>query len=197
MTDRTNPDALPDDESLDALIDRVRSGERSALDEIALRHRPVLKRAVRLALNPSNRVRQFVTTKDLVQSVLMRLNRQLGKAGTAGRVADKTVSGFRYLYVIASRLVIDHARRMPPGRRATLPDDIADPAGNAAEARDEAREKWRWVLDRLSPDEREIAAARAAGKTWREIAGPDSVRVERAFQRRIAEIVRLYEAGRG
>src|SRR5947209_17042306 len=65
----------PDADQTRALLDRAKSGEAAAVDDLLAKHRDPLRRAVELRLDPA--LGRRVDASDIVQDVLLEANRRL------------------------------------------------------------------------------------------------------------------------
>jgi RNA polymerase sigma-70 factor (ECF subfamily) len=147
---------LPDGESTQGLIDRLRIGDRQALDVLLARLGPRLKRwaAGRLPLH----AREGADTEDLVQDTLVHALPRLPTFESTG-----TGALHAYLRQAVLNRIRDRWRqwkRRPLG--APLDDDLRDPGASPLEltiGRDVA-ERYEAALARLRPDDRALIVAR-------------------------------------
>ncbi|VTS00423.1 rna polymerase sigma factor : DNA-directed RNA polymerase specialized sigma subunit, sigma24 OS=Singulisphaera acidiphila (strain ATCC BAA-1392 / DSM 18658 / VKM B-2454 / MOB10) GN=Sinac_5214 PE=4 SV=1 [Gemmata massiliana] len=191
-------------DGLTALINRIRAGDEDAIGELIRDHEPLVLAAIRFALEPGNALRPFITTNDILQSVHARLVREARKAPAADSgppSRDQIDNGLGWLITVATRLVIDRSRRLPkksgapdvtgstePAGPKVVPMDalaaiLTDPNPGPEESVDD-RDLVRLILEQLSPEERAVAEARMAGKSWGEI----GKEWERPMQRRFAAL---------
>ncbi len=167
-----------------SLIDRVRAGERTAMEALLDRHLPALRAFIRLRVGPMLRAKESVS--DLVQSVCREV------LGDLDRFQYGTEAGFKaWLYSAALRKVADRADHWQAGRRDAAREVPIGPLGNGAQASDaglidvyrtittpskiamaaEAARRMEEAFDHLTADQREIIVlSRIAGLSHAEIA---------------------------
>lgn len=187
-----------------AYVARLRAGDQAALEELVERYAPVIKLEARMRLRLA-RLRAVLDSVDICQSVL----KSFFLRAAAGQFEIDRPEDLRKLLVqMACNKSLEAARREYAQKRdarrsVTLGDEAHLVAGGA----DPVEEvEWQELLIRgrqmLSADERRVAEARIAGRTWDEIAAevggtPDGVRMQfRRAQTRVAEALGL-EAGDG
>lgn len=167
-----------------ALLDRVRAGEESAIGELLVRFESDVRLAARMALGPL--LRAHVDSMDLVQSVYRRalegLRANRFDISTPERLGDLLRSAVR-------DRATDH-RRKAARRGALLASAIASGRRSASEAspddhvRDgELADLFEYVAARLNPTERRAVALRVRGYSTTEAArelglDPDLLRVQ-------------------
>ncbi len=164
------------------LLERVRTGDRSAVDALFARYLPWLKRWARGRL-PAG-VRGAVDTSDLVQDALQRTFAQLDA------FESKQAGALRlYLRRAVENRIRDELRRAARRRDSIAPDEgvrFSD-AGAPQHRQLVADETWRGYLrrlQRLSPRERRLVVGRAElGYNYRQLAfveglpSPDAARM--------------------
>lgn len=185
----------PPGEATSHLLDRVRAGDREALEPLFTRFGPRLRRWA------SGRMPRFARdmsdTEDLVQETLLSTFRRLDSFTPAGPGALQA-----YLRQAVMNRIRDELRKWK--RRPaddTLDDLIADAAASPLEQTigRAAVERYEQALERLKPEEREAIIARVEmGYSYQELAdalgkpSPDAARkaAERALIRLAAEMNR-------
>jgi RNA polymerase sigma-70 factor (ECF subfamily) len=184
--------AQPDFESTRALLDRVRSGEEEARNQLIARFLPGLKRWARGRL--PGRAREMVDTDDLVQISLIRALARVDEfeAGRAGAFLS-------YLHRILLNCMRDEIRRVErrPARES-LDDDVASPPEYVLERTvgRSALETYEKALEALTEDQRQAVILRIEfGFTYEEIARALGRPSANAVRMQIARsLVRLTEA---
>lgn len=188
------------------LLDRIRTGDAVAAEELVRTYEPELRRAIRVRLTDA-RLRRLVDSIDICQSVL---------AGFFVRTAagqfdvESPEELLKLLVTMARNRVIDWARRSQADRRdgrRNVPLEDADGQMMPLASDQEGpvtvlvnRDLLENVRSRLGPDELKLMEQRADGKNWNEIAAecgeqPNAVRMRltRALDR-VAEELGLEES---
>ena len=188
------------------LLDRIRTGDAVAAEELVRTYEPELRRAIRVRLTDA-RLRRLVDSIDICQSVL---------AGFFVRTAagqfdvESPEELLKLLVTMARNRVIDWARRSQADRRdgrRNVPLEDADGQMMPLASDQEGpvtvlvnRDLLENVRSRLAPDELKLMEQRADGKNWNEIAAeygeqPNAVRMRltRALDR-VAEELGLEES---
>ena len=159
---------MSDEASFHELIQRVRSGDREAADELVRLYEPEIRRVIRLQLSGSC-LRRTLDSADIFQSVFLNFY---------VRVLDgqfnlqEPLQLLRLLATMARNRIIDHARR--PSARAwdggpELWDGIAAQGASPSDAVAQ-EEILQQVLARLTTAERELAQKRYEGRSWQQLA---------------------------
>jgi RNA polymerase sigma-70 factor (ECF subfamily) len=180
------------------LLERVRRGDRDALEILFTRHAPGLRRWASRRLPAW--ARDITDTDDLVQGALLQTFRRIDTIDAEGSGALSA-----YLRQAVLNSVRDELRRK--GRRPELEnlDDQPILGGQSpleAAIGREALDRYERALSRLKPDDQEAIVARLEmGHSYAEIGAslgrtPDAVRklVQRALVRLAAEMDRLESA---
>jgi RNA polymerase sigma-70 factor (ECF subfamily) len=132
-----------------ALVERFRSGDRGAFDELVRRHQAAIRQLV------LRYVKNEADAKDVTQAVFVRA---LDKLATFERR-----SSFRtWLFRVAINASLDHVRGGPPAPFESL-DDVAAFTHSLQTSRLVAAEVWRKVgarLDQLGPKQRLVLELR-------------------------------------
>ena len=165
-----------DDLAFDELIRRVRAGDDEAAAELVRRYEPELRREVRIWLTDPALCR-VLDSMDICQSVFGNF---FARAALGQFELDDPNEVFRLLATMAQNRLTDLARRQRAQRRDVRREislDAAAARGVEPATRDPSpsriiagRELLAQVRARLTPDERRLADARAAGAEWSEIA---------------------------
>lgn len=183
-----------DAESSLALLERVRQGDRDALEQLLHRYVPALRRWARGRLPVW--ARDVADTEDMVQETVIRTIRHLD-----GFDYRQTGALQAYLRQAVLNRIRDECRRV--ARRpaaAALDEEIIDAGVSPLEAAvgSQTLERYEAALQRLTPIDRELIVARLEmGYAYGEIAvmtgkpSPDAARVSlsRAIVR-LAELLR-------
>lgn len=161
--------AVHNSKDTEGLLQRVRAGDREALDNLLARHRPYLRQVVELRLDP--RLRQRVDPSDIVQETQIEASRRVD-----AYIARPPMTFRLWLRQIAyDRLVMAWRRHVRAERRAMtrelpLPDhstcDLARQllAGGSTPsevlARGELCRRVRQTITQLSDSDREVLLMR-------------------------------------
>lgn len=191
---------MPETRAFQDLIARVRNRDSTAADELVRRYETVIRRVVRIQLRDV-RLRRLLDSTDVCQSVLASFFVRTALGQYDLETPDQLV---RLLTSIARNKLATQAQRLTAKRRdirrdaaagnadavAAVADHASDPSEQAS-----ARELLEQVRNRLDPDERKLAEARAMGRAWKEIAeevgGTDVAlrkKLERALNRVMSEL---------
>jgi RNA polymerase sigma-70 factor (ECF subfamily) len=138
------------------LVERVKSGDREALDELCSRFLPALKRWASGRL--PRWTRDLMDTDDLVQETVVRAIKRLD--GFEPRHEGALQAYFRQAIVNRIRDEVRRASRTPVA--AELNDNISDHAASPLDEAigHEAVQRYEAALARLRPEEREAIVAR-------------------------------------
>jgi ECF sigma factor len=185
-------------------VARLRAGEQVALEELVARYAPVIKLEARMRLR-SPHLRAVLDSMDICQSVL----KSFFLRAAAGQFDIDRPEDLRKLLVqMACNKSLEAARREYAQKRdARRSVELGDDAHQVAGGENPMEEvEWQELLLRgrqmLTTDERRLAEARAAGRTWDDIAtelggSPDGLRMQFSrAQVRVAEALGL-EIGHG
>src|SRR5947209_5480495 len=111
----------PDADQTRALLDRAKSGEAAAVDDLLAKHRDPLRRAVELRLDPA--LGRRVDASDIVQDVLLEANRRL-----RDYLRDPTMPFHLWLRHLAKDRMIDAHRFHRKAQRRSLDREQATQA---------------------------------------------------------------------
>ncbi len=178
------------DEAFRSLIRRVRAGDQQATEEVVRLYEAEIRREVRLRLKDPN-VRRVFDSMDVCQSVLASF---FLRAASGQYELDGPHQLLRLLVRMAQNKVVNTVRKQRSSRRswrgaAPLPLDgdaqgaIAAP-GPTPSQEVSLKELKHEFHRRLSADERRLAAARADGQSWAQIASQTGDRPE-ALRKRL------------
>jgi RNA polymerase sigma-70 factor (ECF subfamily) len=179
---------MSEDLSFHDLIDRVRARDAPAAEELVRRYEPCIRLVVRRRLAAAG-LRRVLDSMDICQSVLgsffVRVALGWGELDTPEQLR-------RLLVTMALNKLRNHARKRQPvqglsGRHEPVAPD-ANPSQIVAH-----QELLHEVRRRLSPEEREMAEQRSAGRSWAELAGergehPDAL--SRRYRRALLRVLR-------
>lgn len=183
------------------LLQRVRTGDAAAAEELVRTYEPELRRAIRVRLTDA-RLRRLVDSIDICQSVLAGFFVRTA----AGQYDIETPEELlRLLVTMARNRVIDWTRRSKADRRDTRRNvslqnddgqniDVASPSAGPISVLVN-RELIETVRNRLTAEELQLMEQRSDGKSWAEIARasgeqPNAVRMKltRALDRVAEEL---------
>lgn len=183
------------------LLQRVRTGDAAAAEELVRTYEPELRRAIRVRLTDA-RLRRLVDSIDICQSVLAGFFVRTA----AGQYDIETPEELlRLLVTMARNRVIDWTRRSKADRRDTRRNvslqnddgqniDVASPSAGPVSVLVN-RELIETVRNRLTAEELQLMEQRSDGKSWVEIARasgeqPNAVRMKltRALDRVAEEL---------
>ncbi len=138
------------------LVERVKSGDREALDQLCSRFLPALRRWASGRL--PRWTRDLMDTDDLVQETVVRAMNRMGTFESRHEGALQAY--LRQAVVNRIRDEVRRATRAPAS--AELDDDLSDRAASPLEQAigHEALERYEAALARLKPEEREAIVAR-------------------------------------
>src|SRR3954471_24160388 len=147
-------DAMPDDESFQQLMGRVRQGDERAAAELVRRYEPAIRRAVRFRLTDP-RLRRVVDSMDVCQSVMMSF---FVRAASGQYDLDTPEQLLRLLTTMARNKLLNQTRQHHAACRdhrmvsevaeRDLVSETPEPSREV-----EARELLQEVHARLSPEE--------------------------------------------
>lgn len=182
---------MDDPTSTSDLLARARAGDEHALNELATRYLPSLRRWARGRL-PSW-TRDLRDTDDIVQETLVQTLKRLDEFEVRHEGALQA-----YLRQALVNRVRDEIRRVSRRPIASeLPDDYEDPSVSPLEAAigSEAAERYEAALLRLRPEEREMIVARVEmGNSYQQIAATQGKASADAARMAVARaLVRLAE----
>ena len=199
-------DAQEDDGASDALLRASSAGDRTALEELLVRHYALVRAFVRLRLDPATRQRESVS--DLVQSICREVLGRADRFDYRGEAAFRAWLCEAALHKIRDRRDYHRAQRRDPAREMAAATDAGwsdlaavyrttiDPVGRLL--RIEEMEQLERAFDDLPDDQREALTLRSlCGAGYAEIAArtgrsEDATRklVSRARARLAERIVR-------
>ena len=186
---------MTDNDRLTELINRIRSGDGAAAEELVERYGAEVKAAMRHTLNRRNRLGRLLAPSDILQSVLLLLLRG-GTAEPSG-----VENGLAYITRMAHNRIIHHARKFGTLMRDRKREvggleaagGVADPSPSPSGVLN-GKEELEALLKALPRSQREIAVARMADKTWVEIAkvtGEQPGTIQKRFLRTLNLAVKL------
>jgi RNA polymerase sigma-70 factor (ECF subfamily) len=180
------------------LIDRVRSGDETAAEELVHRYEPAIRRTVRARLRAAA-LRRLLDSADICQEVLA----SFFVRAALGRYELATEEQLVQLLVsMAHHKLTNHTREHRTQRRDLERDLAGDPeergvadAGASPSRQVAARELLQEARRRLSEEERLLLDLRERGSSWDEVAvavggTPEAARkrLERALDRVAEEL---------
>lgn len=148
------------------LLDRLRHGDEQAAEELVRQYEPEIRRMVRMRLNGS--LSAVVDSVDISQSVFANF---FVRVAIGQFDLDSPEQLLNLLIVMARNKCVDWQRREGKQRmqRAMLQEEPADDAESPFD-----RAEWSELMERfrsrLSTDEQDLAARRARGEAWNDIA---------------------------
>jgi RNA polymerase sigma factor (sigma-70 family) len=193
MADQTRA-ARFDPESTAVLLERVRAGDREALDTLFTRCLPPLRRWARGRLPAA--ARPMMDTQDLVQDTVLRVLKSLPRFESRGEGAL-----LAYLRQAVANRIKDEARRQRPVAEGLVeePPDLHAPTPLEKAIGRQGMEQYEAALRRLRPQDREAIVARIELQySFQDVAGAlgkpseDAARmaVKRALEQLVAEMRR-------
>lgn len=202
MTDRRAPDPQPDDEAFSRLLERARSGDPEAVEELHRRHAEAV--AARVRARSSRALRRRYDVDDVAQSVFAEVLRDLE------RFEDRGEGAFRnWLYAkvegkvrqkLSSLLRAEGGRREVTARSDVVGRPAHDGPGPATESgrRDEIAH-LRGLLHLLTDEQREVVELRTRERLSfvaiaerLELPSPDAARMR--FARAITTLRTAWDA---
>lgn len=186
--------------SFTELIQRVRSGDEAAAEELVRTYEPHVRRAVRIRMRQP-RLRQLVDSMDICQSVMGRF---FVRAATGQFRLETPQQLVALLVKMSENRIRDWQRRQVTQRRdvrrevllSRLPEGVQIPDRDHA---DETEPSPGEMLDRLLREmperERRLARQKLSGRSWDDIAkregkSPDALRMRlrRAAHKALAQL---------
>jgi RNA polymerase sigma factor (sigma-70 family) len=172
------------DDSFAELLQRIRSGDAAAAEELVGRYEPVLRRMVHVRL-VSDRLRRLFDSEDICQSVLASF---FVRVALGQYDLDQPEDLLKLLAIMARNKVVNKARRMEVagqgGERISLAElsNSVLTAGSAGPSRHAAlKDLLNEVRRRLPREENRLLDLREQGVAWADIAEqigerPDALR---------------------
>jgi RNA polymerase sigma-70 factor (ECF subfamily) len=161
------------DDSFQAMLRRVRSGDEDAAAEVVRRYEPALRRLIRMRLTDPHLTR-LLDSMDICQSVLANFFVRMAAGQFELNTPDQLL---KLLSVMARNRLFDHAAKQKAGRRDARrqsddPDALervptTDPSPSQAAA---ARDLLERLRASMSEEERYLADQRGLGRGWADIA---------------------------
>lgn len=177
-----------------ALIERVKSGEAKAAEELLRQYEPTVRRAIRVRMvNPT--LRRTVDSMDLCQSVMgsFFVRAALGQYDLG---SPEQLIGL--LVQLARNKVTDHVRRehakVRDRRRTDADGSAIDRVADRQESPSQAvagADMLEQFRARLSQEERYLAEQRAQGREWNELAtdlGQSAEALRKQLQRAVDRV---------
>ena len=145
-----------EDDATVRLLERARSGDQAALDELFERHLKLLERWATGRL--PRWARGNVDTSDLVQETILETFKRLDGFEARGKGALQAY--LRQAFINRLRNQLRHAMGHPAAEEldSRIPDDATSPL--AAAIRSETFERYEAGLEQLDPDERDAIVMR-------------------------------------
>jgi RNA polymerase sigma-70 factor (ECF subfamily) len=142
----------PDPQPTQVLLDRVRDGDKAAINGLLSRHREAIKRMIDRRMDRV--VQHRVDASDIVQDVMLEANRRLGDY-----LANPTMPFQLWLRHMARDRLIDAHRRHRVAANRSVDREVSLPAGSTGDR--SAADVVAGIADReLTP---------AAAATWHEL----------------------------
>ena len=177
------------------LMSRFRNGDEAAAAELVTRFGPQIRRAIRVR-GTGSRLGRVLDSEDLMQSVYAILwqnrNDPALRVVGPGQLVE-------WLLTVARNRRNERARQAATAKRggkhidlgfevlAAVPTGVQSPSAASAD-----RDLIKMILDRLNPEERQIAEARSEGVSWAELAdlaGTSSEALRKRFHRAVTPIL--------
>jgi RNA polymerase sigma-70 factor (ECF subfamily) len=161
------------EDSLRALLERVRAGDQQAATRLVGRYEPALRRAVRLRLR-DRQLRRLLDSSDICQGVLLRF---FVRVATGPYELDTPEQVIKLLVTLARNHVVNEVLHHQAAKRdcRRLDEGGAEEwqvlaRGSSPSQHLVAKELLEKARQVLSPDEWELLELRKAGWEWAEIA---------------------------
>jgi RNA polymerase sigma-70 factor (ECF subfamily) len=179
---------MPDNETLQVLLERIRAGDQQAAAALVRRYEPALRRAVRVRLR-DRQLRRFLDSTDICQSVLLRF---FARVATGPYELDTPEQVLKLLTTLARNQVVNAALQQQAAKRDCRRQVCARVEERTAVARDSSpsqhvilEELLVKARQALTPAERQLLELRQQGWEWGDIADlvggtPDGVRKQLA-----------------
>jgi len=149
------------------LLERARSGDRAALDDLFARHIPLLRRWATGRL--PRWARDISDTQDLVQETVLQVFKRLDVFEPRGEGALQAYLRQAVMNRIRNELRRRSRRPTAEGLDTQAPADATSPL--EAAIREQQRERYEAALTRLTESERDLIVARIeVGVTYEELA---------------------------
>lgn len=198
--------ATSDSEITCQLLERVRRGDRAALDELLSEHRPYLRRLV--AVRFDSQLQPRVDPSDVVQETLLTV---------AARIEDylrrQPMPFWLWLRETACDRLVDFQRRHVSAARRTVDREVSLPAASSIElaqsllgtstpseqaAAAEMAERVRKAVERLDPDDRDIIVLRnyeqLTNQQAAEVLGIESSAASKRFGRALLRLKASFQS---
>jgi RNA polymerase sigma-70 factor (ECF subfamily) len=189
---------VAEESSFPLLLQRVRAGDAEAAAALVRCYEPEIRRAVRVRLTDP-RLRRTLDSIDICQSVLGNFFVRVA-AGQFDLHEPKDL--LKLLVTMARNKLLDRARQEQAerrdGRRTQASPEALAAVADAGESPSQivsGRELLEAMHARMTPEERDLAAQRVAGRDWAEIAAargesPEALRkrYERTIDRLTCEL---------
>jgi RNA polymerase sigma factor (sigma-70 family) len=176
---------MDNDQTFEALLERVRQGDESASTELVRLYEPEVRRFVRYRLH-SPRMRRFLDSLDVCQSVFAKFFARV----TEGQFALQSPRQLQQLLLkMASNKLLDHARKQATTRRGgpdAVVEQMADCLVNSADQPAKAVENKELVdllRSRMTANEQGLLDQWMNGEDWPEIAQTAATSSEAARKR--------------
>ncbi len=165
---------MPETDSFDDLLRRVRTGDAAAADELWRQYEPFLRREVRLRLRDPH-LRRLFDENDVCQSVMASffVRAAAGQFDLGGPEQLRQLLSRMGRNKLATQARRHRARRRDYRRVGEFPEGEERQAPGAEPSPSQAaawRELLREFRDRLGAEERQLADLRAEGRSWADIA---------------------------
>ncbi len=157
---------MPSPDRTELLVERAKSGEKAAFDELVAAHRARIVALIRARLGTS--LEREVEADDVLQETLLKALQSLGRFSFRGED-----SFMRWLGTIAENVIRSAARRRLRRPRVPLGADVPDGGEPQIKAlrRDERFDRFQRAFDSLDPDSRKVIyLARIQGLPIKEVA---------------------------
>jgi RNA polymerase sigma-70 factor (ECF subfamily) len=192
----------PDSAEAQPLLERVRAGDRTALDQLLVQHRPYLLRLVELRLDPKLRPR--FDPSDVVQEAqaeaVRRLDTYLAGSPMPFRLWLRQLAHDRLLmarrhHLTAARRAVDREVPLPDVSSAILARQLLAPGSTPSQklGRQELADRVREAVARLSAGDREVLVMRSfEGLSFEEVGYLLGVDPPAARKRHGRALIRLH-----
>jgi RNA polymerase sigma-70 factor (ECF subfamily) len=196
--------AMTSNDTLRALLDRVRGGNQQAATELVRRYEPALRRAVRLRLR-DRQLRRVLDSSDICQAVLLRF---FVRVATGRYDLDTPEQVLKLLATMARHQIVNEALHQQAAKRdcrrvarAGAEEWEATAPGSSPSQHVAAEELLEVARELLAPGEWQLLQLRKEGREWIDVARllggtPEGLRKQLARAvARVTQALGLVEVG--
>ena len=185
---------MTNEDTLRALLDRIRAGDQQAATELVRRYEPALRRAVRLRLR-GRQLRRSLDSSDVCQAVFLRF---FVRVATGRYDLDTPEQVLKLLMTMARHQIINEALHQQAAKRdcrrvarAGVEEWEVLAPGSSPSQHVAAVELLEKARDLLPPGEWQLLQLRKEGREWSDIArllGGTPEGLRKQFARAVARV---------